>query len=68
MSGYQDRQQVLPGITGWAQVNHSYDQSIDDVRKKVAFDLEYIRKRSLLKDLQIMLRTIPVMIGKKGSI
>jgi len=68
VSGYQDRQQVLPGITGWAQVNHSYDQSIDDVRKKVAFDLEYIRKRSLLKDLQIMLRTIPVMIGKKGSI
>jgi len=68
VSGYEERQRVLPGITGWAQVNHAYDQSIDDVRAKVAYDLEYIRKRSLLKDLQIMFRTVPVMIGKKGSI
>ncbi|HSG49734.1 MAG TPA: sugar transferase [Longimicrobiales bacterium] len=68
VSGYQERQRVLPGITGWAQVNHSYDQCLEDVRKKVAFDLEYIQKRSLLKDLKIMFRTLPVMIGKKGSI
>lgn len=65
---YQERQRVLPGITGWAQVNHSYDQSIDDVRKKVELDLEYIESRSLAKDLTIMAKTVPVMIGKKGSI
>lgn len=68
VTGYENRQRVLPGITGWAQVNHSYDQSIEDVRKKVAFDLEYIEKRSFFKDLKIMAQTVPVMIGKKGSI
>jgi len=68
VTGYQDRQRVLPGITGWAQVNHSYDQCIEDVKKKVEYDLEYIEQRSFLKDLRIMARTVPVMIGKKGSI
>jgi len=68
VSGYQERQRVLPGITGWAQVNHSYDQSIEDVRKKVEYDLEYIEGRSFFNDLTIMARTVPVMIGKKGSI
>jgi len=65
---YQDRQKVLPGITGWAQVNHAYDQSIEDVRTKVQLDLEYIENRSVSRDLAIMARTVPVMIGKKGSI
>ena len=68
VNGYQERQRVLPGITGWAQVNHSYDQCIEDVKKKVEYDLEYIEQRSFLKDLRIMARTVPVMIGKKGSI
>lgn len=65
---YQDRQRVLPGITGWAQVNHSYDQSLEDVKTKVRYDLEYIENRSFAKDLTIMAKTVPVMIGKKGSI
>lgn len=68
VDAYQRRQRVLPGITGWAQINHAYDQSIDDVRKKVEYDLEYISRRSLSEDMKIMARTIPVMIGKKGSI
>ncbi len=68
VSGYRQRQRVLPGITGWAQINQSYDQCIDDVRKKVELDLEYIENRSFLKDLKIMARTVPVMIGKKGSL
>jgi len=65
---YVERQRVLPGITGWAQVNQSYDQCLDDVRRKVVFDLEYIRNRSTVEDLKIMARTLPVMIGKKGSV
>jgi lipopolysaccharide/colanic/teichoic acid biosynthesis glycosyltransferase len=65
---YVERQRVLPGITGWAQVNQSYDQCLDDVRKKVVLDLEYIRNRSTVADLKIMARTLPVMIGKKGSV
>jgi lipopolysaccharide/colanic/teichoic acid biosynthesis glycosyltransferase len=66
--GYAYRQRVLPGITGWAQVNHHYDQNLEDVRKKVHLDLEYIRRRSAIHDLKIMARTVPVMIGKKGSV
>jgi lipopolysaccharide/colanic/teichoic acid biosynthesis glycosyltransferase len=65
---YQRRQRVLPGITGLAQVNHHYDRCIEDVRTKVRYDLEYIQKRSLSEDLRIMARTIPVMVGKKGSV
>lgn len=65
---YPDRQMVLPGITGWAQVNNGYDQSTDDVRKKVELDLEYIRRRSPAEDLRIMARTFPVMIGRKGAL
>lgn len=65
---YPERQIVLPGITGWAQVNHGYDQSLDDVRKKVELDLEYIRRRSPGEDLRIMARTLPVMIGRKGAL
>jgi len=65
---YPERQVVLPGITGWAQVNHGYDQSMDDVRKKVALDLEYIRRRSPGEDLRIMALTFPVMIGRRGAL
>jgi lipopolysaccharide/colanic/teichoic acid biosynthesis glycosyltransferase len=65
---YPERQVVLPGITGWAQVNNGYDQSMDDVRRKVELDLEYIRRRSPAEDLRIMARTLPVMIGKSGSL
>lgn len=65
---YPLRQKVLPGITGWAQVNHHYDQCIDDVRKKVEYDLEYIERRSLVQDIKIMARTIPVMLGRKGAV
>jgi lipopolysaccharide/colanic/teichoic acid biosynthesis glycosyltransferase len=68
VEGYQDRQSVLPGITGWAQVNHHYDQCLDDVRRKVGLDLEYIRRRSASEDLRIMARTFPVMVRRKGSV
>src|SRR3954469_10577978 len=65
--GYQQRQGVRPGITGWAQINQHYDASIDDVRRKLAFDLEYIGRRSLTEDLRIMLRTLPVVAGRFGG-
>ncbi len=64
---YPRRQQVLPGITGWAQVNQSYDCCIDDVRNKLRFDLEYVHRRSAWEDMKIMLRTIPVMLFRKGG-
>jgi lipopolysaccharide/colanic/teichoic acid biosynthesis glycosyltransferase len=64
---YQERQRVRPGITGWAQINQQYDASIEDVRKKLQFDLEYIGRRSVTEDLRIMLRTLPVVVGKHGA-
>ena len=60
---YHLRQRVMPGITGWAQVNLAYDTCVDDVRKKVDLDLEYVRKRSVAQDLSIMAKTIPVMVS-----
>lgn len=67
IEGYQRRQRVRPGITGWAQINQGYDTSVDDVRRKVRFDLEYIRRQSALEDLRIMARTVPVMLGRRGA-
>ena len=64
---YPLRQRARPGITGWAQINHSYDASIDDVRTKVRYDLEYLERQSLAEDLRIMVRTVPVMLFKKGG-
>jgi len=64
---YPRRQKVLPGITGWAQVNRAYDCSVDDVREKLNYDLEYIRQRSALEDLKIMLLTPAVMLGRRGG-
>ena len=64
---YSVRQRVLPGITGWAQVNRAYDSSVDDVREKLNYDLEYIRQRSALEDLKIMFRTPAVMLGRRGG-
>ena len=65
---FSGRQQVLPGITGLAQVLHHYDRSLDDVRRKVDLDLEYIRNRSPLLDLEIMVRTLPAVVMKRGAI
>lgn len=67
IEGYQRRQRVRPGITGWAQINQGYDTSVDDVRRKVRYDLEYIRRQSALEDLMIMLRTVPVMVMRRGG-
>ncbi len=67
IESYTLRQQARPGITGWAQINRAYDSSIDDVRAKVEFDLEYLERQSVLEDLKIMARTLPVMLFKRGS-
>lgn len=64
---YQERQRVRPGITGWAQVNLHYDISIESARDKVSYDLEYVERQSVLEDLRIMLRTVPVVVFKRGA-
>ena len=64
---YPLRQRAKPGITGLAQINHHYDRSLDDVRTKVSYDLEYIRRQSLAEDLRIMLQTIPTVLFRRGG-
>lgn len=64
---YHMRQRVKPGITGWAQVNQSYDACVDDVRRKVRYDLEYVQRQGMLEDLRIMSKTLPVMMFGKGG-
>lgn len=67
ISEYPLRQRAKPGITGWAQVNLAYDSTIEDVRRKVDLDLEYLRRQSVIEDVRIMLRTLPVMLFKQGG-
>jgi exopolysaccharide biosynthesis polyprenyl glycosylphosphotransferase len=63
---YSRRLKVRPGITGWAQVKHKYDESIEDVKKKVEYDLYYIENMSLRLDIKILLNTISVVLLGKG--
>jgi exopolysaccharide biosynthesis polyprenyl glycosylphosphotransferase len=63
---YPRRLKVRPGITGWAQIKHKYDETLDDVRKKVQYDLFYIENMSLRMDLKILLSTFSHMLLGKG--
>jgi lipopolysaccharide/colanic/teichoic acid biosynthesis glycosyltransferase len=64
---YRLRQRAKPGITGLAQINLHYDECLDDVRKKVQYDLEYIQRQGLLEDFKIIIRTIPVVLLRRGG-
>jgi lipopolysaccharide/colanic/teichoic acid biosynthesis glycosyltransferase len=64
---YQLRQRAKPGITGLAQISQQYDGCLDDVRRKVQYDLEYLRRRSLAQDIKIMIKTVPVVLFRKGG-
>jgi lipopolysaccharide/colanic/teichoic acid biosynthesis glycosyltransferase len=55
-----------PGLTGWAQINFGYPQTIEEQLVKFRLELEYIRRRTLWFDLLIMLRTLRVVAGMKG--
>jgi len=63
---YKRRLKVRPGITGWAQVKHKYDESIEDVKVKLKYDLFYIENMSWRMDLKILFNTFYVMIMGKG--
>lgn len=63
---YKRRLKVRPGITGWAQVKHKYDESIEDVKVKLKYDLFYIENMSWRMDLKILFNTFYVMLMGKG--
>jgi exopolysaccharide biosynthesis polyprenyl glycosylphosphotransferase len=64
---YVRRLKMKPGLTGWAQVTLGYDNSIEDVKKKVMADLWYFENLSLSLDIQILVRTIWVVLTGKGA-
>lgn len=64
---YTRRQRIRPGITGWAQIKHKYDQSLDDVRKKLQYDLYYLENMSLRMDLKIIMNTIYTVFSGRGQ-
>ncbi len=67
ITDYSKRLNVKPGITGLAQVLHKYDETIADVKKKIKYDLLYIREMCLMVDIRILLRTILVAVTGKGA-
>ncbi len=64
---YLRRLKMKPGLTGWAQVKHKYDASIEDVKTKVLYDLWYFENMSLSLDALILLRTVWVVLTGHGA-
>lgn len=64
---YEKRLEVTPGITGLAQVWHKYDETIEDVKKKIKYDILYIKKMSFISDMRIMAQTFMVAFTEKRA-
>ena len=64
---YALRHSVKPGITGWAQINYRYGNSVEDAVEKLQYDLFYIKNISWALDLLILLNTVKIVLVRKGS-
>jgi sugar transferase (PEP-CTERM system associated) len=64
---YDLRHSMKPGVTGWAQINYGYGNSVEDSVEKLQYDLFYIKNASLALDLLVILHTIKTMLVRKGS-
>ncbi|KRT55818.1 TIGR03013 family XrtA/PEP-CTERM system glycosyltransferase [endosymbiont of Ridgeia piscesae] len=64
---YEERHRVKPGLTGWAQLMFSYAANREDTRKKLEYDLYYVKNSSLFLDLIILLETVEVVLLAKGA-
>jgi sugar transferase (PEP-CTERM system associated) len=64
---YEQRHLIAPGLTGWAQIKYPYGASIDDARKKLEYELYYIKNQSIALDATIMFETIKtILLGRGG--
>jgi len=59
---YRERENLLPGLTGWAQIRHPYGATLEDARAKLEFDLFYLQNFSMALDMRIILRTLRIVI------
>jgi sugar transferase (PEP-CTERM system associated) len=64
---YHERHCVKPGITGWAQLCYPYGSSDEDAMEKLQFDLYYVKHRSLVFDLMVVIQTAEVVLWGKGA-
>ena len=64
---YSERHSVKPGITGWAQLCYPYGASEKDALEKLQYDLYYVKNRSLMFDLAILMQTVEVVLWGKGA-
>jgi sugar transferase (PEP-CTERM system associated) len=64
---YLERHRVNPGITGWAQLCYPYGSSEKDAFEKLQYDLYYVKNRTLLFDLMILMQTAEVVLWQKGA-
>jgi lipopolysaccharide/colanic/teichoic acid biosynthesis glycosyltransferase len=64
---YHLRCMLRPGITGWAQVRYRYGASLEETRRKLEYDLYYIKHQSIGLDLLIMFETIKTIILRRGA-
>lgn len=65
---YAERHMVSPGITGWAQINYPYGNSLHDTREKLQYDFYYIKYRGLVLDFVILLKTFRIVLTGKGAL
>lgn len=63
---YNERHNVKPGLTGWAQLKYPYGATEEDALEKLKYDLYYIKHRSFLLDLLILIRTVEIVLFGKG--
>ena len=66
IKGYKNRYNILPGLSGWAQVNYPYGASIYDSKSKFSFDLYYLKNYSIFLDFLILFKTIRLVSNAKG--
>ena len=64
---YLERHSVKPGITGWAQVNYPYGASLEDAKQKLAYDLYYVKNRTVFLDFVILVHTVRVILFREGA-
>jgi lipopolysaccharide/colanic/teichoic acid biosynthesis glycosyltransferase len=64
---YNARHSVNPGITGWAQVRYAYGASTEDAKRKLEYDLYYVKNHTLFLDVLILLETIRVVLRGEGA-
>jgi sugar transferase (PEP-CTERM system associated) len=64
---YNLRHLVLPGVTGWAQVNYPYGASLEESKEKLCYDLYYVKNMSVVFDLLIMFQTLKIVFLGRGG-